>query len=85
MCLNLLGVEGVFILAKEIPQRLYRRSQTKKMLERQNGKCRVCDEPKTLREVAGHHVERHADGGSTTLENGAAVCHNCHQKLHSKK
>ncbi len=32
---------------------------------------------------AGHHVERHADGGQTVTENHAEVCIPCHKDLHS--
>jgi RHS repeat-associated protein len=32
---------------------------------------------------AGHHIERHADGGRTVSENHAEVCIHCHKDLHS--
>ena len=32
----------------------------------------------------GHHVQRHADGGPTTLDNGVQPCTDCHKKIHSK-
>ncbi|MEF9388526.1 RHS repeat-associated core domain-containing protein [Ralstonia solanacearum species complex bacterium KE056] len=32
---------------------------------------------------AGHHIERHADGGRTVPENHAEVCVECHRGLHS--
>jgi RHS repeat-associated protein len=34
---------------------------------------------------AGHHVQRHADGGRTVKENHAEVCLDCHKNLHSKE
>ena len=33
---------------------------------------------------AGHHVNRHADGGRTVPENHAEVCVDCHRDLHRK-
>ncbi len=32
---------------------------------------------------AGHHIDRHADGGRTGSENHAEVCVECHKKLHA--
>ncbi len=29
-----------------------------------------------------HHVIRPADGGSDTINNSVALCHNCHRELH---
>ncbi|WP_333597402.1 HNH endonuclease signature motif containing protein [Chryseobacterium flavum] len=52
------------------------------MLEKQNGKCIGCGEAKTVDEVDGHHIIRHADGGKTTLENAAALCKPCHKQIH---
>ncbi|WP_158685607.1 HNH endonuclease signature motif containing protein [Pseudoalteromonas sp. T1lg122] len=40
-------------------------------MQDQGGKCAGCGETKSLSEVDGHHVQRHADGGPTTKENGA--------------
>ena len=32
---------------------------------------------------AGHHTERHADGGRTVPENHVEVCVDCHKDIHS--
>lgn len=32
---------------------------------------------------AGHHIERHADGGRTVPENHVEVCIDCHHEIHS--
>ena len=64
------------------PQRAFTEKQKSTMLDKQGGNCVVCNEKKTVKEVAGHHIERHADGGKTTLNNGAAVCTTCHKKIH---
>ncbi len=33
---------------------------------------------------AGHHIERHADGGKTVPSNHSEVCLTCHSKIHGK-
>lgn len=53
------------------------------MLQDQGGKCLGCGEPKTLSEVDGHHLKRHADGGRTVKEEGAALCKECHKEVHA--
>ncbi|WP_462249227.1 DUF6443 domain-containing protein [Ekhidna sp.] len=67
------------------PKRVYNKKEKQEMLDDQGGNCAQCDQPKTVDEVDGHHLNRHADGGKTTKENGAAVCKDCHKKLHSKE
>ena len=67
------------------PKRVYSKSEKAEMLKDQGGRCIQCGEKKTVDEVHGHHIKRHADGYPTTKENGAAVCHPCHKKLHSKE
>jgi len=68
------------------PQRAFTRKQTQKMLDKQGGKCAECQEPKSLAEVDGHHIDRHADGGATNPDsNGAALCNQpggCHDQIH---
>jgi hypothetical protein len=64
------------------PIRTYTKGQKTEMLENQGGNCIQCGETKTVEEVDGHHIDRHADGGQTTMENGAAVCKECHKELH---
>ncbi len=64
------------------PKRVYTQKQKGEMLEAQGGKCAGCDQVKTVDEVHGHHLKRHADGGKTTMENGAALCKECHTKIH---
>ncbi len=66
------------------PKRVYSKNEKQEMLDDQGGNCAQCGESKTVDEVQGHHVQRHADGGQTTKDNGAAVCTDCHKDLHSK-
>ncbi|WP_405629429.1 polymorphic toxin-type HINT domain-containing protein [Pseudoalteromonas sp. Ld20] len=67
------------------PKRTYSRGEINEMLQDQGGKCAGCGETKSLSEVDGHHVQRHADGGPTTKENGAALCKDCHKEVHAKE
>jgi HNH endonuclease len=64
------------------PKRVYNKKEKEQMLEKQDGKCAECGNDKTIDEVDGHHKERHADGGKTDMDNGAAVCKECHKNLH---
>ena len=67
------------------PRRTFTRGETNEMLQDQDGKCAGCGEPKSLGEVDGHHLQRHADGGPTTKDNGAALCKDCHKEVHAKE
>jgi hypothetical protein len=70
---------------KRDPKRVYSKSEKAEMLKNQGGRCAQCNEKKTVDEVHGHHIKRHSDGGATSKDNGAAVCHPCHKKLHKKE
>ena len=71
--------------------RVYQRSEyvVEAVLRRSNGICELCDcqapfikKDKTpYLEV--HHIEQLAKGGSDTINNAAALCPNCHRKMHS--
>ena len=67
------------------PKRAYSKKEKAEMLDDQGGKCAQCGTEKTVDQVDGHHIERHADGGATTKENGASVCKDCHKELHEKE
>lgn len=71
--------------------RVYQRSEyvIEATLRRANGICELCNckapfikKDKTpYLEV--HHIEQLSKGGSDTIENTAALCPNCHRKVHS--
>lgn len=52
------------------------------------GNCMLCDQPAPFKDELGrpylecHHIEWLSRGGLDVLENCAAVCSNCHSKLH---
>jgi len=58
-------------------------------LKRANGICELCEQPAPFNKKNGepylevHHVEQLANGGEDTIENAAALCPNCHRKMHS--
>jgi len=66
------------------PKRGLNKTQRADLLESQDGKCAGCKEPKSVDEVASHHLTRHADGGKTVPEDMAAVCDDCHKYIHGK-
>lgn len=56
---------------------------------RANGICDLCNLPAPFKTKDGepylesHHIEWLANGGEDTIENTAALCPNCHRKMHS--
>ncbi|MEO1253298.1 MAG: DUF6443 domain-containing protein [Bacteroidota bacterium] len=67
------------------PKRAFSKKEKSDQLEAQDGKCAGCGENKTVDEVDGHHVERHADGGKTDRTNIVDLCKDCHKEIHKKK
>ncbi|WP_202190531.1 HNH endonuclease signature motif containing protein [Bacillus sp. BA3] len=57
-------------------------------LVRSDGKCEACNEPAPFYTPEGypflevHHLKRLSDGGLDLPENVAAVCPNCHRRVH---
>ncbi len=66
------------------PQRAFSKKQKEEMQKRQNGECPNCGEKKDISEMDGHHIDRHADGGRTTTDNGVNLCKDCHKDVHRK-
>ena len=58
-------------------------------LRRAKGFCQLCDLPAPFLKKDGtpflevHHIEYLSNGGDDTIENVAAICPNCHRKMHS--
>lgn len=65
------------------PDRDYRRcfthTQQCVIWERQQGLCGECGNKLDLRTVIYHHIKPWSQGGKTVIENGLALCPNCHQ------
>ena len=56
---------------------------------RAEGACDLCGSPAPFRDKLGrpyleaHHIKPLAEGGADSIENVAALCPNCHRKMHS--
>lgn len=52
------------------------------------GRCQLCEQPGPFIGLDGrlflevHHIEWLSKGGSDTIDNAAALCPNCHRKMH---
>jgi 5-methylcytosine-specific restriction protein A len=60
-------------------------------LKRANGVCQLCDAPAPFNKKNGepylevHHIQFLSEEGSDTIDNVAALCPNCHRKIHALK
>lgn len=58
-------------------------------LQRAKGKCQLCEKPAPFIKNDGsaylevHHIDYLANGGLDTIDNVAALCPNCHRKIHA--
>ena len=67
-------------------RRSFTKTQKNEIWERQNGRCAKCPKKLDTRTVEYDHIKPWADKGKTILENGEALCANCHKlKSHSDK
>lgn len=62
------------------PQRAFGRLERELLYYRDRKRCAVCDAEVVWPEAEIHHIEQHAQGGRTVLENGALVHRHCHPK-----
>lgn len=62
------------------PQRLFGPLERELIYYRDGKRCAVCQSEVVWSEAEIHHVERHAAGGRTALQNGALVHSHCHPK-----
>jgi 5-methylcytosine-specific restriction endonuclease McrA len=62
------------------PKRLFGPLEREIIYYRDRKKCAVCDGEVIWLESEFHHVEEHAKGGATELENGVLVHRHCHPK-----
>ena len=46
-------------------------------------KCQKCDTPLPFNDMEAHHIKPHSEGGQTVIENGMALCGDCHREVHS--
>tara|TARA_R110002153_G_scaffold169494_2_gene322349 strand:- start:605 stop:1423 length:819 start_codon:yes stop_codon:yes gene_type:complete len=85
--------------SKKEKSRSYRLTETKFIerdgyiklyaLERAKGRCQLCEKAAPFLKKDGnpylevHHIDYLANNGSDTVDNVAALCPNCHRKMHS--
>jgi hypothetical protein len=67
------------------PQRAYNHYQKLAMYNRAQGKCQNCNSEISLDNAIADHINRHSDGGLTTLNNGQILCEDCHNKKTSNE
>jgi len=59
------------------------------VLRRATGECELCDQPAPFKKNNGdpylevHHIIQLAKGGADIVRNAAALCPNCHRKMHT--
>ncbi|MGQ3051667.1 MAG: RHS repeat-associated core domain-containing protein [Roseateles sp.] len=77
---------GTVPKAERDPQRLFTPAQREAKRAEQGGQCaNGCGTKIDDANSAGHHKQRHADGGKTNSDNHAEVCLDCHAKIHGRK
>lgn len=77
---------GTVPKAERDPQRLFTPAQREAKRAEQGGQCaNGCGTRIDESNSAGHHIQRHADGGKTNSANHAEVCVDCHAKIHNSK
>jgi hypothetical protein len=68
------------------PKRYFTPGERDAKREEQGHKCGAgCGTDIDKSNSAGHHIDRHADGGRTVPEYHAEVCNDCHAELHDGK
>jgi 5-methylcytosine-specific restriction endonuclease McrA len=70
--------------AKRATARIFSSKQKDEALKLQKDKCPNCGTGITKSTSDGHHIKRHADGGTTTQCNLAMICKDCHKAIHRK-
>jgi hypothetical protein len=71
--------EQLVPVAKD-PQRTFGRLERELIYYRDRKRCGVCEGEVTWDDSEIHHVQQHAHGGPTSLDNGALVHAHCHPK-----
>lgn len=67
------------------PKRIFDATQKKQIYINANGHCQSCDIELENIEWEAHHVVPHSQGGQTKVENGQALCVECHRFTHREE
>jgi hypothetical protein len=62
------------------PQRIFGRLERELIYYRDRKRCGVCDSEVAWADAEIHHIQQHAAGGRTVMDNGALVHKHCHPK-----
>lgn len=60
--------------------RKFNDNEKRKVLERQNGKCKICGKNITFDEAQADHITPWSKGGHTILDNCQILCANCNRR-----
>lgn len=73
-------LENVSLEPKNLdPRRLFNSEQRLVIYRRSNGLCQLCKDEIDQDNFEADHIIRHTDGGSTSIDNGRALCVNCNR------
>jgi hypothetical protein len=67
-------------LKRRDPKRAFTREEKELLYFLQNKRCAKCKNEVEWQDAEGHHIEAHADGGLTLIENGQILCKECHPR-----
>ena len=70
---------------KRDSRRTFTRTQQKELISRQENKCNLCKKELSTDNVDYDHIIPWEDRGKTTLNNGQAICLECHRKKTRKE
>ena len=75
-----LFIKDIQDLASKDPQRAFTPDQRILIWHRANEKCQRCKKEIDIDEMEADHIIPHGKGGQTTIDNGRALCKQCHVK-----
>jgi 5-methylcytosine-specific restriction endonuclease McrA len=67
---------------KRDSKRSFTKVEKNEIFDRQNGKCAKCHKPLKLAYTHFHHKKAWSENGKTNINNGIALCANCHSEAH---
>ena len=62
------------------PRKSFRKLEKNEILARQDSRCYMCHKRLDPRAIVFDHIIPYSTGGKTTVENGEALCPECHEK-----
>ncbi len=65
-------------------KRAFSQTQKNEIWDQQNGRCALCHKKLKASTVEYDHGQAWSEGGKTSIDNGRALCPNCHREKHHK-